>query len=110
MPISTGEQRIGVRKSGGSEGTLNIFLITGKQWKSKSTPNKNPSIRTTFSKRIAKTKQIEATKALEKQLNEERRLAESVTVNILTSLNADRRKRRLGKLGKLQRRRKNDLN
>jgi hypothetical protein len=52
--------------------------MEGKQWKAKSAPNKNPSLRTTFSKRISKDKQVEATKALERQLNEERQTAKTV--------------------------------
>lgn len=53
-------------------------MTAGKQWKAKSAPNKNPSLRTTFSKRISKDKHLEATKALERQLNQERELAETV--------------------------------
>src|SRR5271170_341976 len=54
---------------------MNDILTEGKQWKSKSAPNKNPSLRTAFSKRITKDKQKDATKALERQLNEERKAA-----------------------------------
>jgi len=66
----------GVRKSGISQ--LYHVLTEGKQWKAKSAPNKNPSLRTAFSKRITKDKQKEATKALERQLNEERKTHETV--------------------------------
>lgn len=71
-------QVAGVRKSGMDWALYSNFA--GKQWKAKSAPNKNPSLRTTFSKRITKAKQIEATKALERQLNEERKVAETVIV------------------------------
>jgi len=73
-------QETGVRKSGipfrRSAGT-EIFRA-GKQWKAPATPNKNPALRNTFSKRIAKDKKLEATKALEKQLEEERKQVETV--------------------------------
>jgi hypothetical protein len=44
-------------------------------------PNKNSSLRRSFAKRISKTKQIEATKALEKQLKEERKQADTVILS-----------------------------
>jgi hypothetical protein len=53
-------------------------LIPGKQWKAQAAPNKNAALRTSFSKRITKNKQLEGTKGLERQLNEERKTAETV--------------------------------
>ena len=53
-------------------------LIAGKQWKAQAAPIRNLSLRTSFAKRISKTKQVEATKALERQLNEERKTTETV--------------------------------
>jgi hypothetical protein len=47
-------------------------------------------LRTTFSKRIAKVKELEATKALEKQLNAERKAAEQV-IRVKTLLTQERR-------------------
>ena len=57
---------------------VNPIWPEGKQWKAKTVPNKNPALRTSFSKRIQKNRQLEATKALERQLNEERKQAETV--------------------------------
>ena len=54
-------------------------LNLGRQWKAPAKPNHNPALKSTFAKRIAKTKQVEATKALEKQLGEERKAAENVS-------------------------------
>lgn len=66
----------GIRKSG------NTYLISsltiGKQWKTKSAPNRNPSLRKSFAKRISKDRQTEATKALERQLDKERKATEDV--------------------------------
>ena len=66
----------GIRKSG------NTYLISsptiGKQWKAKSAPNRNPSLRKSFAKRISKDRQTDATKALERQLDKERKAAEEV--------------------------------
>jgi hypothetical protein len=47
-------------------------------------------LRTTFSKRIGKVKELEATKALEKQLNAERKAAEQV-IRVKTLLTQERR-------------------
>jgi hypothetical protein len=55
------------------------ILIPGRDWKGESKPNHNPALKNTFAKRIAKAKQVEVTKALEKQLNEERKVAENVS-------------------------------
>lgn len=55
-----------------------VAITLGKQWKAKSTPNKNPSLRISFAKRLVKDKQAEATKALERQLREEKKAAEEV--------------------------------
>jgi len=75
-PAQPAVQATGIRKSGMF--THRQWLTLGKQWKAKATPNKNPSLRTPFAKRIVKDKQAEATKALERQLKEERKAAEEV--------------------------------
>jgi len=75
-PAQPAVQATGIRKSGMF--TRQHLFTLGKQWKGKATPNKNPSLRTPFAKRIVKDRQAEATKALERQLKEERKAAEEV--------------------------------
>lgn len=60
--------------------------MAGKQWKAQSKPNKNPKLRTAFSKRIVKDKQAEATKALERQLKEERKAATEVEFPVTSAV------------------------
>ena len=63
---------------------LQYISWIGRNWKTQSKPNHNAALSSTFSKRIAKAKQVEATKALEKQLIEERKAAENVISFIMS--------------------------
>jgi Cgr1 family len=69
-------QVTGIRKSGIASSSL--VLTAGKQWKAQAKPNKNPKLRTAFSKRIVKDKQAQATQVLERQLKDERKAATEV--------------------------------
>jgi hypothetical protein len=86
--------------------------VKGKQWKAPKAPNKNPLVRTTFARRITKAKQIEATKALERQLIEERKQTETVSQPIpaTRTILMSRSEKKHRKLGKLQKKRKKDTN
>jgi hypothetical protein len=86
-----------------------LFLTAGKQWKAISAPNKNPSLRTTFSKRISKAKQVEATKALERQLIEERKAAVAV-FSSHPKVDQNRRKKRRQRREKRPTKRRKDMN
>jgi hypothetical protein len=86
--------------------------VKGKQWKAPKAPNKNPLVRTTFARRITKAKQVEATKALERQLIEDRKQTETVSLPILSTrtILISRSEKKHRKLGKPQEKNKRDMN